>query len=60
MVFGENERNADGTDRTINYQEFINRVNQNIIDFRKDYKLKQKYLTSKEQGKNEANAEKAQ
>ncbi len=40
MIFGDKERNVDGTDRAINYKEFIDRVNQSIISFRKDLKEK--------------------
>lgn len=44
MIFQDRERNPDGTDRTISYQEFVDRVNENIISFRREFKEKQKNL----------------
>lgn len=40
MIFGDKERNADGTDWQIDYMEFVSRVNDNIIQFRREYKEK--------------------
>jgi hypothetical protein len=31
IIFGEHEKNPDGTDKRIDYQTYLNRVNENIL-----------------------------
>ncbi len=44
IIFGDQEKNPDGTDKQIDYQTYLNRVNENILQIRKEIKEKQKLI----------------
>lgn len=44
IIFGEQEKNPDGTDKQIDFQTYLSRVNDNILQIRKEIKDKQKLV----------------
>ncbi len=42
IIFGENEKNPDGTDKTIDYLTYLKRVNDHVLKIRKKIKEAQK------------------
>ena len=38
IIFGENEKNPDGTDKKIDYMTYLQRVNEHVLEIRKNLK----------------------